>query len=168
MSSRRYRYIPVACFVILHNCVTELSGVHLPKQINSYVVNKFTIFMEPELRLPCWQKPTSSPCSCLVIYWHYNSVDYKMTNDCGAVGGKKIDMRNRSARRKRGSVPLRPPQISHDLTWDGTRAAVVGSWSLTGTVSEVRVVICYVLKIYFNIILPSSPGLQVVSSRLTN
>jgi hypothetical protein len=29
--------------------------------------------------------------------------------------------------RKRGVVPLRPQKISHDLTWDGTRAAVVGS-----------------------------------------
>jgi hypothetical protein len=38
---------------------------------------------------------------------------------------------NRSTRRKPASVPLCPPQISHDLTWYRTRATEVGSRRLT-------------------------------------
>jgi hypothetical protein len=38
----------------------------------------------------------------------------------------RIGRRNRSTRRKPAPVPLCPPQISHDLTWDRTRAAMVG------------------------------------------
>jgi hypothetical protein len=49
----------------------------------------------------------------------------------GAVGGIRIGKGNRSTRRKPGSVPLFPPQIPHDLTWDRARAAVVGSQRLT-------------------------------------
>jgi hypothetical protein len=29
------------------------------------------------------------------------------------------------------NLPLCPPQIPHDLTWNRTRTAVVGSWRLT-------------------------------------
>jgi hypothetical protein len=55
-----------------------------------------------------------------------------MMNDveCGAAGGM-IDKGNRSIRRKPATVPLLPPQISHDLTQARTRAAVVGSQRLT-------------------------------------
>jgi hypothetical protein len=52
-------------------------------------------------------------------------------NECGAVDGMRIGKGNRSTRRKPTPVPLRPPQIQHDLTWARTRAAVVGSRRLT-------------------------------------
>jgi hypothetical protein len=41
----------------------------------------------------------------------------------GAVGGMRIGRGNRRTRRKPAPVPLCPPQIPHDLTWDRTRAA---------------------------------------------
>jgi hypothetical protein len=47
-------------------------------------------------------------------------------DDYGAVGGMRIARGNRSA-----PVPLFPPQIPRDLTWDRTRAAAVGSQRLT-------------------------------------
>jgi hypothetical protein len=46
-------------------------------------------------------------------------------NDYGAVGGMRVGSGNRSTRRKPAPVPLRPPQIPHDLTWDRTRASAV-------------------------------------------
>jgi hypothetical protein len=52
-------------------------------------------------------------------------------DDYGAVGRMRIGRGNRSIRRKPASVPLCPPQIPHDLTWDRTRAAAVGSQRLT-------------------------------------
>jgi hypothetical protein len=51
-------------------------------------------------------------------------------DDYGAVGGMRIDRGNRSTRRKPSPVPLCPPQIPHDLTWDRTRAAAVESQRL--------------------------------------
>jgi hypothetical protein len=44
--------------------------------------------------------------------------------------------RNRSVRRKPVHVPLCSPQIPHDLTWDRTRAAAVGSRGLTAWAME--------------------------------
>jgi hypothetical protein len=52
-------------------------------------------------------------------------------DDYGAVGGLRIGRGNRSTRRKPARVPLCPPQILHDLTWNRTRAAAVGSQWLT-------------------------------------
>jgi hypothetical protein len=52
-------------------------------------------------------------------------------DDYGAVGGMKIGRRNRSTRRKPDPVSLCPPQIPHNLTWDRTRSAAVGSQRLT-------------------------------------
>jgi hypothetical protein len=52
-------------------------------------------------------------------------------DDNGAVGGMRIGRGNRSTRRKPAPVPLCPPQIPHDMTWDRTRAAAVGSRRLT-------------------------------------
>jgi hypothetical protein len=52
-------------------------------------------------------------------------------DECGAVGGIRIDRRNRSIRRKPAPVPLCQPQIPHDLIWPRTRAAAVGSRRLT-------------------------------------
>jgi hypothetical protein len=53
-----------------------------------------------------------------------------MTDDddeCGAVGGMKIDRGNWSTRRKPAPVTLCPPQIPHDLTCVQTWATTVGS-----------------------------------------
>jgi hypothetical protein len=36
-------------------------------------------------------------------------------DECGAVGGMRIGRGNQSTRRKPALVPLRPPQIPHDL-----------------------------------------------------
>jgi hypothetical protein len=53
-------------------------------------------------------------------------------DDCGAIGGMKIGMGNRSTRRKPAPAPRCPPQIPHDQTRAQTRAAAVGSQRLTG------------------------------------
>jgi hypothetical protein len=52
-------------------------------------------------------------------------------DECGAVGGMRIGMENRSTRRKSAPTSLCPQQIPHDLTWARTRAAAVGSRRLT-------------------------------------
>jgi hypothetical protein len=52
-------------------------------------------------------------------------------DDYGAVGGMRIGRRNRSTRRKPAPVPLCPPKIPHDLTWDRTRTAAMGNQRLT-------------------------------------
>jgi hypothetical protein len=57
-------------------------------------------------------------------------------DDYGAVGGMRIGRGNRSTRRKPAPVPLCPPQVPHDLTWDRTRAAAVGSQRLTAWAME--------------------------------
>jgi hypothetical protein len=50
----------------------------------------------------------------------------RMIDDvCGAVCGMRIDRGNRSIRRKPAPVPLSPPQVSHDITWDRTRATAL-------------------------------------------
>jgi hypothetical protein len=54
-------------------------------------------------------------------------------DDYGAVGGMRIGRGNRSTRIKPAPVPLCPQQIPHDLTWDRTRAAAVGSQRLTAS-----------------------------------
>jgi hypothetical protein len=51
-------------------------------------------------------------------------------DECGAVGGKRIDMGNPSTQRKHTAVPLCSPQIPRDLTWAGTRTAAVRNWRL--------------------------------------
>jgi hypothetical protein len=52
-------------------------------------------------------------------------------DECGAFSGMRTGRRNRSTRRKPAPMPLCPPQIPHDLVWDRTRAAAVGSRRLT-------------------------------------
>jgi hypothetical protein len=52
-------------------------------------------------------------------------------DECGAVGGMRICRESRSTRRKPLPVPLCQPQIPHELTWDRTRSATVGSRRLT-------------------------------------
>jgi hypothetical protein len=50
-----------------------------------------------------------------------------MTDDdeCGAIGGMRIGMGNRSTVRKPDPVPLCPPRIPYVLTWAITRALAV-------------------------------------------
>jgi hypothetical protein len=52
-------------------------------------------------------------------------------DECGAVSGMRIGRGNWSTWRKPALVPLCPPQITHDLTWARTQAAMVGSWRPT-------------------------------------
>jgi hypothetical protein len=54
-----------------------------------------------------------------------------MIDNGGAVSGMRISRGNRSTLRKAGSVLLHPLQTPHDLTWDQTQAAMVGSQQLT-------------------------------------
>jgi hypothetical protein len=68
----------------------------------------------------------TSATTCLL--YQLRMIDY---DECVAVGGMRIGRGNRSTRRKAVPVPLCPPQIPHDLTWTGTRAATVGSRRLT-------------------------------------
>jgi hypothetical protein len=52
----------------------------------------------------------------------------RMINDRKEVGGMKTGGRNRSTDRKPAPMPLCPPQIPHNLTWDWTEpVAAVGS-----------------------------------------
>jgi hypothetical protein len=62
------------------------------------------------------------------LLYQSRMIDY---DDYGAVGGIRIGRGNRSTRTKPAPVPLCPPQIPLDLTWDRTRAAAVGSQRLT-------------------------------------
>jgi hypothetical protein len=54
-----------------------------------------------------------------------------MINEYDAIGGMRIGSRNWSTWRKSVPMPVCPPQIPHDLTWDRTQAATVGSQWLT-------------------------------------
>jgi hypothetical protein len=54
-----------------------------------------------------------------------------LEDECGAIGGMRIDRGNPSTWRKPAPVTLCPPQIKHDLTRARTRAAGVGSRRLT-------------------------------------
>jgi hypothetical protein len=55
-----------------------------------------------------------------------HSIDDRMINECGEVGGIIIGSGNRRTRRNSVPVPLCPPQISQELTTDRARAAAVG------------------------------------------
>jgi hypothetical protein len=54
-----------------------------------------------------------------------------MTIECGAVGEKKVGRGTPTNQSKPAPVPLRPPQIPHDLTRACTIAAAVCSQLLT-------------------------------------
>jgi hypothetical protein len=54
-----------------------------------------------------------------------------MIHECGAVNRMGINSGNRSSRTKPSPVPLCPPQIPRDLTWDGNGYAAVGGRRLT-------------------------------------
>jgi hypothetical protein len=48
------------------------------------------------------------------------TVDDRMINEYGAVGGMRIGGGNSSPRRKHASFSFCPPKIPHELTWDRT------------------------------------------------
>jgi hypothetical protein len=54
------------------------------------------------------------------------SVNVRITNEFGGVGGMISARGNWSTWRKPSTVPFCLPQILHDLTWDWTWAAAVG------------------------------------------
>jgi hypothetical protein len=69
-----------------------------------------------------------------LVHWTQFCLLYQpwmIDDECGAVGGIRFGSRNRSTWRKPVPMPLRPPQIPQDLTWDRTQAATVGSRRLT-------------------------------------
>jgi hypothetical protein len=55
----------------------------------------------------------------------------RMSNECGTSGGMKIGRRNCNIQRNHTPVPLYPPQIPHDSTWDWAHVASVESLWLT-------------------------------------
>jgi hypothetical protein len=55
----------------------------------------------------------------------------RVIDEYGAFSGMRTGRGSRNTQRKPAPVPLCPPQISHDMTWDWIRAAVVGSQRLT-------------------------------------
>jgi hypothetical protein len=55
------------------------------------------------------------------------SFQLRMIDEYEEVGGMTIGRGNRGTRRNSAPVPLCPPQIPYDLTWDRTRTAAVGS-----------------------------------------
>jgi hypothetical protein len=58
---------------------------------------------------------------------HYLAYHASPDDKCGGVGGMTIGRGNRSTRRKPAPMPLRPPQIPHNVTWNRTQPSVVGS-----------------------------------------
>jgi hypothetical protein len=73
-----------------------------------------------------WLSPLGTPATVGLLY-----KPRMINDDYGAVSGMRTGRWNRSTRRKSAPVPLCPPQIPHDLAWDRTRAAAVGSQRLT-------------------------------------
>jgi hypothetical protein len=59
------------------------------------------------------------------------SVHDKMINEYEAVSEVRIGRRNCGTEIKFSPLPPCSPQIPHDLTWDQTRAAAIGSRQLT-------------------------------------
>jgi hypothetical protein len=57
-------------------------------------------------------------------------------DECGAVGGMRIDRRNRSTLRKPAQTPLCPPQIPHDLTRAWTRRLT--AWAMVRTLTKCK------------------------------
>jgi hypothetical protein len=72
-------------------------------------------------------------------------------DECGTVDGIKIGRGSRCTQRKPTPMPLCPPQIPYDLTWDRTRAVSVGSRRLTAW-AMARPYICVRLRLNADVI----------------
>jgi hypothetical protein len=59
------------------------------------------------------------------------------------IGGMRIGRENRSTQRKPAPMLLCQPQIPHDLTWDRTRAAVIGIRRLIARTMAWLIIIIY-------------------------
>jgi hypothetical protein len=102
-------------------------GMDTLLQILGSITNYFTLY---QVRSFFGWSETDSPAgtsATVGLLYQPRMVD----GDYGAVSGMKIGRGNRSTGRKPAPVPLCPPQIPHDLTWDRTRAAAVGNQRLT-------------------------------------
>jgi hypothetical protein len=55
------------------------------------------------------------------------SVENRVINEYGAVGGMRIGRGNRSTQKKPALIAICTPQTSHALTWNRIWAAAVGS-----------------------------------------
>jgi hypothetical protein len=57
----------------------------------------------------------------LLVFRLYSTGD-GMINEYGATDGMRTNRRNQSPHQKRVPVPLYPPKIKYDFTWDRTQA----------------------------------------------
>jgi hypothetical protein len=64
----------------------------------------------------------SPHCTSATVWLRYQPPI--IDDDYGAVSEMRIGRGNRSTRRKPAPVPICPPQIPQDLTWDRTIAVV--------------------------------------------
>jgi hypothetical protein len=55
------------------------------------------------------------------------NVNDTIVNECGTVGEMRTSWGNQSTLRNPVPVSLCPPQIPHDMTWDGTQVAMMRS-----------------------------------------
>jgi hypothetical protein len=85
------------------------------------IVSKYFLISWGGLRL------TMSPLGTSATIW---PIVQAPDDECGVVGGMRIDRRNQSPRRKPAPVPLYPPQVPYDLTWNRTRPP---PWECTRT-----------------------------------
>jgi hypothetical protein len=78
-----------------------------------------------------WDGVRLSPLGMSATIWPTVAAQMIDDDECGAVGGMRTGRGNRSTRRKLATLPLFPPQMPHDLTWDRTQTAAVGSRRVT-------------------------------------
>jgi hypothetical protein len=124
---------------IRQNLVFSISTVTVLSQIYSYMRNiSFNLLRCGETESTWYVGQYSAPL------YQPRLIDDD-DDECGAVGGMIIGSGNRSTCRKPAPVPLCPPQMPHDLTWDRNRAAAVGSRRLTAWAAARKIVktVCY-------------------------
>jgi hypothetical protein len=95
-------------FLLYFSCASQRSGLNMRR-----AVFIFYFFFLGGVRLTLSPLGTSATVGLL---YQPRMID----DDYEAVGGMRIGRGNRSTRRKPAPVPLFPPQIPHDLTWDRT------------------------------------------------
>jgi hypothetical protein len=98
-----------------------------------------------------------NPFVTSAIIWPIVLARMMSGDGCGAAGGM-FGRGSRSTRRKPAPVLLFPPQIPHDVTRTGTRAAAVGSrpitnWALARQMSDVSFGIIFPLSHFLSLIL---------------